>query len=255
MAPRTTELLGMGFAHTTTASLLEHVFAALKRQQGGWIVTANLDILRRFVLDSDARSLYSGADICVADGMPIVWASRLAGDALPERVAGSSFAVSLAARAATEGRSLYLLGGDEGAAEQARVVLEGRHPTLQITGTSSPRVHSPPTAEELDSIVDAIGPDAPDILLVGLGSPKQEHLIRKLRERYPNAWMVGVGITFSFIAGHVQRAPSWMREWGLEWAHRLGQEPRRLAKRYLVDDPPFAVALFADALKRRVAPR
>jgi N-acetylglucosaminyldiphosphoundecaprenol N-acetyl-beta-D-mannosaminyltransferase len=87
----------------------------------------------------------------------------------------------------------------------------------------------------------------PDILLVGLGSPKQEQLIRALRPHLPATWMVGVGISFSFVAGEIKRAPVWMRKAGVEWVHRLAQEPRRLAKRYLVHDLPFAVRLFTHA--------
>jgi N-acetylglucosaminyldiphosphoundecaprenol N-acetyl-beta-D-mannosaminyltransferase len=93
----------------------------------------------------------------------------------------------------------------------------------------------------------------PDIVYVGLPLDKQVELIPRLRERLPNAWFLGLGISFSFVCGEVRRAPDWMRATGLEWLHRLGQEPRRLARRYLVDGPPSMVALFAHSLRRRLA--
>lgn len=251
------ELLGMRVAVIDSRGLLDHMFDALRRGQGGWIVTANLDIVRRAVLDSDARGLYDAADLRVADGMPLVWASQLRGKPLPERVAGSTLSSELAEYAARENRSIYLLGGDPGAAEACRDVLCQRHPSLNIVGCSSPRVSSPATTEQIDAIEETIracGED-PDIILVGLGSPKQEYAIQKLKQRYPRAWLMGVGITFSFIAGHQARAPKWMRRVGAEWVHRMVQDPKRLVRRYLIDDLPFAALLFGDAIRQRVRDR
>jgi N-acetylglucosaminyldiphosphoundecaprenol N-acetyl-beta-D-mannosaminyltransferase len=248
-------LMGMDIAQVQTHQVLDHLFASLAAGRGGWLVTANLDFLRRHVGDDGARALYDGADLCVADGMPLVWAARLQGDPLPERVAGSSLTPLIAARAAVEGRSLYLLGGDPGANQRAAELLAGRHPGLRIVGRQSPRVSDPPTAEEVAAFRQELVALAPDILLVGLGSPKQERLIQALRPALPATWMVGVGISFSFIAGDVRRAPPWMQRSGLEWVHRLVQEPRRLARRYLVHDLPFAARLFASAARHRLAAR
>jgi N-acetylglucosaminyldiphosphoundecaprenol N-acetyl-beta-D-mannosaminyltransferase len=116
-------------------------------------------------------------------------------------------------------------------------------------------ISSPPAPGELGPIREELQRLRPDILLVGLGSPKQEQLIQALRPLLPGCWMIGVGISFSFIAGDVRRAPAWMQKTGLEWVHRLAQEPKRLAHRYLVDDVPFAFSLFWHALRRRVARR
>jgi N-acetylglucosaminyldiphosphoundecaprenol N-acetyl-beta-D-mannosaminyltransferase len=151
-------------------------------------------------------------------------------------------------RAAHESRSLYLLGGDPGAGAAAASELQRRAPGLRIAGHSAPRFSVVPTQPELESTLAELTRTQPDLLLVGLGSPKQERLIHALRPRFPKMWMVGVGISFSFVAGHVTRAPSWMRESGLEWIHRFAQEPRRLARRYLLEDLPFAAELFARVL-------
>jgi N-acetylglucosaminyldiphosphoundecaprenol N-acetyl-beta-D-mannosaminyltransferase len=115
----------------------------------------------------------------------------------------------------------------------------------------SPRFSSPPTPEEIDNVRGDLEICAPDILLVGLGSPKQEQVIRALRKHLPATWMIGVGISMSFVAGDVRRAPLWVQSIGFEWAWRMAQEPRRLARRYLIDDLPFAVELFGSVLAKR----
>jgi N-acetylglucosaminyldiphosphoundecaprenol N-acetyl-beta-D-mannosaminyltransferase len=247
----TCHLQGMSLARLDTPGVLDHVFGALARGRGGWLITANLDFLRRHVHDPEMRALYDAADMRVADGMPLLWASRLQGDPLPERVAGSTLVGHIAERAAREGRSLYLLGGAPGASARATEVLCARLPGLRILGNSSPMVSDPPTAAELAPLGAELARLRPDLVLVGLGSPKQEKLIRELRPLLPSSWMMGVGISFSFLAGDVRRAPLWMQRTGLEWIHRLAQEPRRLARRYLVEDLPFSFALFAHALRQR----
>ena len=246
------ELHGMDVAAVTSRRLLDHVFGAISRGAGGWVVTANLDILRRHALDRSARRLYDAADVRVADGMPLVWAAKVQGDHLPERVAGSTLVWRLAERAAREDRSLFLLGGDPGAAEAAEHVLTRRYRGLRVVGRMEPWIQSPPTDEEVDAIAREIERTKPDIVLVGFGSPKQEHACRALRARFPKAWFFGVGISFSFVAGQVGRAPQLLQRLGLEWVHRMVQEPRKLAKRYLVDDLPFAFVILGTAAQRRV---
>lgn len=222
---------------------MRHVFDRLAAGEGGWVVTPNLDHLRRLVRIREFQRLCSGADLRVADGMPLVWASWLKGTPLPGRVAGSSLISTLAAAAATHRRSIYLLGGSPGTAAAAAAVLKRRHPELAIAGVSCP----PPGFEDDPARVDALRGSlvaaAPDLVFVGLGSPKQEWLIHELRRELPRTWWLGLGISFSFLSGAVRRAPGWMQRSGLEWLHRLAQEPRRLARRYLVHGVPFAMYL------------
>jgi N-acetylglucosaminyldiphosphoundecaprenol N-acetyl-beta-D-mannosaminyltransferase len=241
----------MTLARLDTHGLLDHVFGSLARGRGGWLITANLDFLRRHVQDPEMRALYDAADVRVADGMPLLWAARLQGDPLPERVAGSTLVGQIAERAAREGRSLYFLGGAPGASARAAEVLCQRLPALHVVGSSSPQLSDPPTPDQIAPLGAELLRLRPDLVLVGLGSPKQERLIRELRPLLPASWMMGVGISFSFLAGDVRRAPVWMQRTGLEWIHRLAQEPRRLARRYLVEDLPFSFALFAHALRHR----
>lgn len=247
----TCDLMGMKVARTSAAQLLDHLFDALAVGRGGWIVTANLDFLRRHVRDPEVRALYDAADFRVADGMPLVWAARLQGSPLPERIAGSDLLSPIAERAAREGRSIYLLGGDPASNLKTVDLWRQRWPRLDICGHGSPMLDSPPSASQVQSLRDALSTARPDILFVGMGSPKQEQVIAALGSDLPGAWKVGVGMSFSFVAGDLTRAPTWMQRAGLEWCWRLAQEPRRLAGRYLRDDLPFALRLFASAVAHR----
>lgn len=218
---------------------------------GGWVITPNLDHLRRVERDVQFAGFFRQADLVVADGMPLIWAARLQGTPLPGRVAGSSMIWSLTAAAAAEGRSIFLLGGDPGTAEAAGAVLQTRYPGLIVAGTACPPVGFEKDSGEMKTLRRQLAAASPDIVFVALGSPKQERLIAQIRDELPRAWWLGVGISFSFVCGKVKRAPVWMQKIGLEWVHRLVQEPRRLAKRYLIDDLPFAFVLFASALWHR----
>ena len=132
-------------------AVVDHVFRALEQGRGGWIATLNLDYVRRCAVEPDTQKLFSDVDLVVADGMPLLWAARLQGTPLPDRVAGSDLVWLLAERAAQEGRSLYLLGGNPGAAEAARTQLHARWPQLRIAGVSSPRVSADRKSTRLNS--------------------------------------------------------------------------------------------------------
>lgn len=244
-------LRGIAIHQVTQAEAIDHIIASLEAGIGGWVLTPNLDIHRRLCRDPEFSDLCEGATLRLADGMPLIWASRLRGTPLVERVAGSDLMMPLAARAAAEGRSVFLLGGNPGAAEGAAQRLLAESPSLRIAGTECPPFGFEEDKTYLETLRRQLLQAAPDIIFVGLGSPKQERLIRELRELLPRAWFLGVGITLSFIAGEVRRAPVWMRKCGLEWSHRLIQEPRRLGRRYLVDGAPAAGMLFGVSLRER----
>lgn len=252
IARRTVNLCGVRFDALTEAETVEVIADQAASGAGGWVVTPNLDILRRLTIDAGFRTLCERASLRVADGMPLVWAARVQGTPLPERVAGSNLISSVSSAAARRGLRIFLLGGDPGSAEAAAEVLRGRHPNLHIAG-----LHCPPYGFEQDgeamALIERLLTSAqPDIVFVALGCPKQERLIDRLRPQFPQVWWLGVGISFSFLAGHVRRAPLWMQRCGLEWVHRLVQEPGRLARRYLIDDLPFAVRLFTSAIRTRL---
>lgn len=240
-------LRGIPLHALSEPAAIQYILDALEAGRGGWVITVNLDHLRRLVRDESLRQLYAGADLRVADGMPLVWAAKLQGTPLPQRVAGSSLISTLSARAAQRGRSVYLLGGEPGSAEEAARVLQERYPGTRIAGTSCPEMGFEKDPIKLGALIEEVCGADPDIVYVGLGSPKQERLIEQLRARLPRAWWLGVGISFSFLSGQVRRAPGWMQRMGLEWLHRLWQEPGRLARRYLVDGLPFAAWLLVGA--------
>jgi len=245
------ELRGVRINAITEATCVSHVLSELEAGRGGMVVTPNLDHLHRSLHDVGFAALLSEADLVVADGMPLVWAARLQGTPLPERVAGSNLILSLSRAAAERGKKVFLLGGAPGTAEGAARVLREKNPSLNVVGTLCPPVGFESDPAALAEIIEAVSTARPDIVFVALGSPKQERLIVRLRPLLPGAWWLGVGISFSFLCGDVRRAPLWMQKVGLEWVHRLVQEPRRLFRRYVVVGIPFAAGLLGRALLRR----
>jgi N-acetylglucosaminyldiphosphoundecaprenol N-acetyl-beta-D-mannosaminyltransferase len=249
------DLHGVRLHALNESQCITHILDELDAGFGGTVVTPNLDHLRRCGRDLHFGALVAEADLVVADGMPLVWASRLQGTPLPERVAGSNLISTLSASAAERGRSVFLLGGAEGTALGAADVLRQRHPNLKIAGTFCPRIGFDKNPKQMAEIAARLVAAKPDIVYVALGSPKQEQLIAKLRPSLPGAWWLGVGVSFSFLTGHVRRAPMWMQRSGIEWVHRLFQEPRRLFKRYVVVGLPFATSLLSRAALRGIPNR
>ena len=225
---------------------------ALGERRGGWIATANVDHLRRLRHSEEFREAYKDASLVVADGMPLVWASRLQGTPLPERVAGSDLTHSLTLAAADNDRSVFFLGGNPGCAEKAAALLSQKAKGLKVSGISCPPVGFENQPQALDDLAAQLRQSGADIIFVALGSPKQELFIKRMRPVLPDAWWVGVGISFSFVSGEVVRAPRWVRRIGFEWLHRLCQEPGRLWSRYLIHGPPCVVRLLGQSLWRRL---
>jgi len=249
--PLTVDLAGLELANVTRRQVVDHLFAALAEGVGGWVITPNVDYLRRYVSESEVRRLFAGASLIVADGVPLLWAARLQGTPLRERVAGADLVWLLAERAAEEGRSLYLLGGNEGVGEAAARRLQDRWPSLRIAGAAGPRLSNQPTEAELASVSRTLQQAEPDLIYVAFGAPKEERLIAALRSEFPRTWWIGVGASLSFITGDVKRAPRWMQRAGLEWIHRLLQEPQRLARRYLAHDLSFTLRLLGASWRQR----
>jgi N-acetylglucosaminyldiphosphoundecaprenol N-acetyl-beta-D-mannosaminyltransferase len=248
---RATRLMGAPIRHITEQAAVQAIITAAESELGHWTITANLDHLRRYQRDPVARALMDNADLLVADGMPLIWASRLAGTPLPERVTGSNMIWSICDLASRRGQSVFLLGGDPGVADRAAELLLDRYPDLDIAGTSCPRRGFESDDQELRRLQREVTSAGPQIVLVALGFPKQDLLIGMLRSSLPGAAFLGVGISLSYITGDVARAPVWTRRLGLEWAYRLAQEPVRLTRRYLVDGLPFAIHLLASASWQR----
>jgi N-acetylglucosaminyldiphosphoundecaprenol N-acetyl-beta-D-mannosaminyltransferase len=248
---------GTGIDRITEGEVVAVVREAIASGRGGRIITPNVDILRRAQVDAAARAYLDDADLIVADGMPLVWASKLTGTPLPERVAGSSLIWSLSEGLGRDGRSIFVIGGAPASAvmtdgaTRAADRLAARCPGLRVAGTLCP-----PYGFEQDETTYAdfcakVADAEPDMVFVGLGFPKQEAVVTRLRAYLPRAWFIGCGAAVNFVAGDVERAPRWMQRSGLEWAHRLGTEPRRLAGRYLKHDAPYAMRLLVRAPRAR----
>jgi N-acetylglucosaminyldiphosphoundecaprenol N-acetyl-beta-D-mannosaminyltransferase len=245
-------LSGVALDALTEEQVIAHVLAQVRDGRGGSVMTANLDHLRQYRRDVSLRPLFESATLVVADGMPLVWASRLQGTPLPGRVAGSELVFSLTAKAAGERRRLLLVGGAPGTAERAGEVLERRFPGIQVVGTCFPPFGFETDRAEIAVIADSVRAAVPDLVYVGLPFPKADRLIAELRSTAPGTWFLGLGVSFSFVAGDLRRAPKWMQKLGLEWMHRLAAEPGRLFRRYLLQGIPFAFALFVRILVSRM---
>lgn len=247
----TIQVDGLPFVASTVPELTGHIVAEAAAGHGGWVVTPNIDILRRWRVEPAFRALVSDATIFTADGRPIVWASQLQGTPLPARLTGSDLFVALMAAAADAGLRIALIGGNEGTAEAAAARLIPEAVAAGRVRTLCPPFGFEQQPQEMARLETLLTGWQPQIVFIGLGSPKQEKLIARLRALAPRAWYLGVGVSFSFVAGDVKRAPGWMQRSGLEWVHRLVQEPGRLARRYLVDGIPFAAGLLWRSASRR----
>lgn len=234
----------------TFAGAMDAIEDLIRAGGGGAVFTPNVDHVVLAGEHETFRRCYARASLRVADGMPLVWAARLLGTPVPEKVSGSDLVPHLMERAAARGYRVYLLGGAPGSAEEAARVLRQRGVT--IAGVDVPRLRDPLDAVERQPIVERIREAAPDLVLVAFGAPKQELFIDAVRNEL-GAVFVGVGGTLEFIAGRVPRAPRWMSRHGLEWLYRLAREPRRLWWRYLVRDPRFAWIVARMFMGRRAA--
>ncbi|MBB5962722.1 WecB/TagA/CpsF family glycosyltransferase [Planomonospora venezuelensis] len=249
---RRVSVAGVAIDPMTEGEVVDHVVAALKRGEGGHIVTPNVDICRAVARDAGLREILGSADLVLADGMPLVWAARLLRAPVPARVTGADLIWSLSEAAAFYRYPVYLLGGPPGVARQAAARLIARNPALIVAGVDAPPYGFEDSPEDCARVREAVLAAAPRVVFVGLGFPKQDRLIASLREDLPGTWFVGCGSAIAFAAGTVSRAPEWMRRSGLEWLFRLLSEPRRLARRYLADDLPFALKLLTVSLVKRL---
>lgn len=216
------------------------------------IVTVNVDFIRLAQENLEFRAVINRSDLAIADGMPLVWASRWLGEQLPERVTGVELVDQCCSMATTKGYRVFLLGGEDGVAQGAAEVLTNRFPGLQVVGAYSPPV-GPFSDEEDRKMVNMIQEAQPHILFVAFGAPKQDLWISQHRDEINVPLAIGVGGVFNFLTGRVKRAPDWMQKGGLEWFYRVVQEPRRLWRRYFLQDMPTLVKILGDAMHNRAA--
>ena len=245
------KLMGLPIDRLTKEEAIEQILTACDRGEGGWVITPNVDILRQVNRDKAFRQVVGKATLRLADGAPLVWASRMQQQALPERIPGASFIWWLSAAAARASVPIFLLGAAPGVARKAGQMLQADIPGLRVAGTHCPPLGFEHSTEATAAIIESIGAANPGIVFCGLGCPKQERLMACLVEIFPHIWFLASGGSLDFIAGVTTRAPEWMQKAGLEWLHRLTHEPKRLFKRYVVHDMPFALRLLARSSRQR----
>jgi N-acetylglucosaminyldiphosphoundecaprenol N-acetyl-beta-D-mannosaminyltransferase len=233
-APRRVALLGMGIDALNAAEVAKKLATFAETRRLHQIVTVNLDFLHYGVSSPDFRDLVNTSALVVPDGMPLLWAARYLGARLPERITGLDLIDMAVRHSQAHGSSLFFLGAAPGVAESAAERLRIRLGAFNLAGTHSPTYGDFDAAED-GRIRRLIGQANPEFLFVAFGCPKQDFWIRDHSDLgVPVA--AGIGGAFNYLSGVVRRAPVWAQRRGLEWAFRLGSEPRRLAKRYLIDD-------------------
>lgn len=252
--PASITLDGVDIEPLSEQETVSRVMEQLDRGVGGLLLTANVDIMFKLQKPENA-DISSRSALVVADGMPLVWASRRIGSPLPARVTGADLVWSLSAEAARQGRRVFLLGAGPGVAERAAESFIAQNPGLQIVGTDSPPVGFERDEQYMTQLAHRLGELQVDIVFVALGFPKQERVALQLLEDLPSIWFMGCGAALDMAAGHVVRAHPVVQAVGGEWVHRLLQEPRRLARRYLIDDLPYAVGLVGRSAVQRLRSR
>jgi N-acetylglucosaminyldiphosphoundecaprenol N-acetyl-beta-D-mannosaminyltransferase len=229
-APRVA-ILGVAIDNLTMAEVLSIVEEQIA--EGGFhqIATANVDFLITAVNDDELCETLGQCDVVLADGMPLVWASRFLRTKLKERVAGADLVPLLAKLSAQRGYRIFMLGADEESSAGAARWMQTNCPGVRISGRFSPKLRP---LEEMDheDILIRIEEAKPEILMVAFGNPKQEKWLAMHRNRLKVPVCIGVGGSFEFLSGRLRRAPVWMQQYGLEWVYRTIQEPSRLSKRY-----------------------
>lgn len=219
----------------------------IRRRAPSYYVAINAAKVVAYQDDAALRDAIDDAHLVTADGQAVVWAARLLGHVVPERVAGTDLMLALLARAAHRGYGVYFLGATEDVVRACVARAQALYPSLRIAGYRNGyfRPH------EESGVLAAIRDAAPDILFLGFGTPAKEYFMHRHHRALAVPFVMGVGGTFDVFAGAVARAPRWVQRAGLEWAFRLGQEPRRLWKRYLVGNARFMWLVARELLARR----
>jgi N-acetylglucosaminyldiphosphoundecaprenol N-acetyl-beta-D-mannosaminyltransferase len=239
------------------AEVVDLVLESATHEAGGLLITPNVDHLRQLDDDGGGRlsDAYERAVLVVPDGQPLLWAARVQGTPLPERVAGSNLLWSISAAAAGEGVPVLFLGGEPGAAAETAARLVESFPALRVAGAVCPTVSELPPDEEIRWLAHQVATTGATIVFLALGTPKQEVVGAQLAELLPDVWFIGVGGAFKMACGRERRAPVFVQRLGLEWCFRLVQDPRHLARRYLVHDLPFTLRLLLRAVATRFGRR
>jgi len=245
------ELLGVPMALVDYAAAMDAMDGMIERRAPGYVSAAAVHVVMVSRHDPETRAALRGASLVLPDGRPLVWALNLLGAGLSDRVYGPELTERYCRRAAECGHRVWLYGGATPAAlTELQQVLAARFPGIRVAGGYSPP-HRPLTRAEEQALAERINADAPDVVWVGIGAPKQERWMARMRPLVEAPVLAGVGAAFDFISGRKRQAPAWMQRRGLEWLFRLSQDPVRLAPRYLRYNPAFVAAFARQYISER----
>lgn len=230
------KFLNTNVDNLTMNEALEKINQLIIRKSPSYVVTPNVDHIVKLEKDIELQKVYDKADLILTDGMPLIWISKLKSNPIKEKVSGSDLFPKVCELAANKGYKVFLLGAAEGVAQKAADNLKAKYPKLIVSGTYSPSYGFEKKDDEINHIISLINEVKPDILAVGLGAPKQEKFIYKYKDKLNVPISLAIGASIDFEAGNIERAPKWMQKCGLEWFYRLCKEPKRMFKRYLIDD-------------------
>jgi N-acetylglucosaminyldiphosphoundecaprenol N-acetyl-beta-D-mannosaminyltransferase len=238
------EVVGCPIDAVTLAEAVGRVEEAVATRRPCQHVSINAAKVVRFQSEPDLRDAVLSCDLITADGQAVVWAARVLGRPLPERVAGIDLMEALLELAPGRGYRVFLLGARPEVVAAAASEIERRHPGVAIVGTH----HGYFRSDESESVVAQVAAAAPDLLFVALETPAKEIFLARHRDRLAVPFAMGVGGAFDVLAGLRRRAPRWMQRVGLEWVYRLAQDPRRLARRYVVGNTRFTWLVCREAM-------
>lgn len=220
----------------TMDEALQRIDELIQENKNAFVVTPNVDHLVQLERGGELCEVYKKADLILTDGKPLIWISKWYGTPIKEKISGSDLFPKLCALAAKKGYTMFFLGAAEGVAASAAKNLTERFCGLQVSGTYSPPFGFEKDPDEMAKIKELIRQAKPHILIVGLGCPKQELFILHNKDELGVPISLGLGASLDFEAGNIKRAPKWMSDHGLEWLFRITQDPKRMVKRYLIDD-------------------
>lgn len=208
----------------------------IREKKKSYIVAINVDVVLKIEHDQYLKKITDNADMVLVDGQPLVWISNWHKHPVKAKISGSDLVPKMCEVAVKKGYTMYIIGGKDGIAEKAKENLERELPDIKILGTYAPPFGFEKDQKELDKINTMITEAHPDILIACFGCPKQEKWIYENYQKYDATVSICAGATVDFLAGNIDRAPKWMSDHGLEWFYRFTKEPKRLFKRYFVDD-------------------
>jgi N-acetylglucosaminyldiphosphoundecaprenol N-acetyl-beta-D-mannosaminyltransferase len=249
------KILGVNMSAVNMEEALDLTETLIETQGKGYVCVTGVHGIMEAQASPEFLNILNGSFLCVPDGMPSVWIGHLYGHRSMQRVYGPDFMLALCARSCEKGYRHFFYGGNVGVAQELRQRLVSLYPELRVAGTYTPPFR-PLNGVESASLRQQVAAAKPDIVWVGLSTPKQERFMRDSLASLDTHLMVGVGAAFDIHTGRIKDAPAWIKQAGLQWLHRLSQEPRRLARRYVVNNPLFLAKvgwqMLSDSLSGRL---